>query len=132
MLVIGKLFFKMLKKNFPKSNPFSKIFYKNTIKISCSCTRKMKSIISSHKKQILTPKNKEVGYNSRIKNFCPLHNKCLTSQLIYQGDVTNNLDDEYKYYLGLAETTFKEPYSNHKSSFNNENSKNSMELSKYI
>ena len=27
-------------------------------------------------------------------------------------DVTNNLDDEYKYYLGLAETTFKEEYGN--------------------
>ena len=32
-------------------------------------------------------------------------------------DVTNNLDNEYKYYLGLAETTFQERYSNHKSSF---------------
>ena len=47
-------------------------------------------------------------------------------------DVTNNLDDEYKYYLGLAKTTFKEWYSNHKSSVNNENSKNSTELSKYV
>ena len=122
----------MLKKNFPKSNPFSKIFNKNTIKISYSCTRNMKSIISSHNKQILTPKNKQVGCNCRIKNSCPLDNKCLTSQLIYQADVTNNLDDEYKYYLGLAETTFKERYNNHKSSFNNENSKNSTELSKYV
>ena len=55
---IGKLFFKMLKKHFPKANPLSKIFNKNTIKISYSCTRNMKSIISSHNKQILTPKNK--------------------------------------------------------------------------
>ena len=36
---IGKLFFKMLKKHFPKANPLSKIFNKNTIK---SCTRNMK------------------------------------------------------------------------------------------
>ena len=85
----------------------------------------MKSIISSHNKQILTPKNKQVGCNCRIKNSCPLDNKCLTSQLIYQADVTFN-------YLGLAETTFKERYSNRKSSFNNENIKNSTELSKYV
>ena len=129
---IGKLFFKMLKKHFPKANTLSKIFNKNTIKISYSCTRNMKSIISSHNKQILTPKNKQVGCNCRVKNSCPLDNKCLTSQLIYQADVTNNLDNEYKYYLGLAETTFKERYSNHKSSFKNENSKNSTELSKYV
>ena len=48
------------------------------------------------------------------------------------GNVTNNLDDEYKFYLGLAETIFKERYSNQKSSFNNKNSKNSTELSKYV
>ena len=120
----------MLKKNFPKSNLFSEIFNKNTIKISYSCTRNTKSIISSHNKQILTPKNKQVGCNCRIKNSCLLDSKCLTSQLIYQANVTNNLDD--KYYLGLAETTFKERYSNHRSSFNNENSQNSTELLEYV
>ena len=78
----------------------------------------MKSIISSHKKQILTPKSKQVGCKCRVRNSFPLDNKCLTSQ----ADVTNNLNNEYKYYLGLAETTFKEGYSNHKSSFKNENS----------
>ena len=58
---IGKLFFKMLKKNFSKSNPFSKIFNKNTIKISHSFTRNMKLIISSHNKQIPTTRKKQVG-----------------------------------------------------------------------
>ena len=122
----------MLKKNFPKSNLFSKTVNKSTIKTSYSFTRNMKLIISSHNKQILTPRNKQVGCNCRIKNSCPLNNKCLTSQHIYQADVTNNLDNEYKYYLGLAETTFKEWYTNQKSSFNNENSKSSAELSKYV
>ena len=88
----------------------------------------MKSMISSHNKQILTPKNKQVWCNCRVKNSCQLDNQCLTWQLIYQAHVTNNLDDEYKYYLGLAETTYKERYSNHKTSFKNENNKNSMEL----
>ena len=73
-----------------------------------------------------------VGCHCRFKNSFPLDNKCLTSQLIYQADVTNNLDNEYKYYLGFAETTCKERYSNHKSSFKSENSKNSTELSKYV
>ena len=68
----------------------------------------MKLIISSHHKQILAPKNKQVECNCRVKNSCPLDNKCLISQFIYKPDVTNNLDDKYKYYLGLAETTFKE------------------------
>ena len=91
-----------------------------------------KSIISSHNKQIITPKDKQVGCNLRVKNSCPLDNKCLTSQLIYQAGVINNLDDEYKYYLGLAKTTFIERYGKHKSSFKNENSKRSTEFSKYV
>ena len=129
---IGQLFFEVLKLNFLKSNLLSKIFNKNTIKIDFSFKRTLKLIISGRKKQILTPKNKQVGCNCTVTTSCPLDDKCLTSQLIYQADATNNLDDEYKYYLGLAETTFKERYTNHKSSFNNENSKNSTELSKYV
>ena len=90
----------------------------------------MKLIKSSHNKQIITPKNKRVGFSCRVKNSCPLDNKCLTSQLTYQAEITDNLDDKYK-YLELAETTFKERYGNHQSLFKNENSKNSTELLKY-
>ena len=81
----------------------------------------MKSKISSHQKQSVAPKTKQVGRNYRVKNCCSIDNKC---QLIYQAVVRSNLDDEYKYYLELEETTFKERYSNHKSLFKNEDSKN--------
>ena len=64
--------------------------------------------------------------------ICYLLIKCLTSQLIYQADVTSNLDNEYKYYLGLAEKNFKEQYGNYKTLFNNEKSKNRTEISKYV
>ena len=62
----------------------SKVLNKNTIKNSYGCLRNMKSIMSSHNKQIP-----------------------LIIQLIYQADSTKNLDDDYNYYLGLAETTFE-------------------------
>ena len=92
------------------------------------CTRNLKSITSGDNKQILTPKNKQVRCNCRVKNSSSLDNKRLPLQLIYQADVTNNLEDEYKYYVRLAETTFKERYGYHKSSFKTQNSKNSTEL----
>ena len=38
----------------------------------------------------------------------------------------------HKYYLGLAETSFKDRYRNHISSFNNEKHKTKTELPKYI
>ena len=120
----------MLKKDFPKAKPLSKIINNNAIKISYSYTRNMKSIISSHNKQILTPQFKQVGWNGRVQNFFPLNTKCLTLKFIYQADVRSNLDNEY--YPGLAEKTFKEQYGNHKNSFKNDNSKNSTKLSKYV
>ena len=44
-------------------------------------------------------------------------------KVIYQADVTNDTDDTYKYYLGLAETSFKDRYNNHISSFRNDQQK---------
>ena len=127
---VGKIFFKILRKIFSKTNPLSKIFNKNTVNISYSCTRNVESIISCHNKQILHPKLQPYGCGD--KNNCPLDNKCLTSQIVYQADVTNDTEDTYKYYLGFVETTFKDRYRNHISSFNNEQNRNNTELSKYL
>ena len=121
-----------MRKNFPKTNTLSKIFNKITEKFSNSCTKNVKSIISGYNKQKLHPKPQQYGCNCRDKNNCLLDNKYLTPQIIYQADVTNDTDDTYKYYLGLAETSFKDRYRNHISSFNNEQQKNKTELSKYV
>ena len=43
---VGKLFFKILRNNFPKTNSLSKMFNKNTVKISYSCTRNVHNIRS--------------------------------------------------------------------------------------
>ena len=56
----------------------------------------------------------------------------LKPQIVYQADVTNYTDDTYKYYLGLAETSFRDRCRNHISSFNDEQQKNNTELSKFI
>ena len=121
-----------MRKNFPKTNTLSKIFNKITKKVSNSCTKNLKSIISGYNKQKLHPKPQQYGCNCRDKSNCLLDNKCLMPQIIYQADVTNDTDDTYKYYLGLAETSFKDRYRNHISSFNNEQHKNKTELSRYI
>ena len=129
---IGKIFFKILKKHFPKNSQLSKIFNKNTIKLSYSCTKNMKSIISGHNRHILKPNVKQNGCKCRDKNECPLDNKCQTPQLIYKAEVTNNIDGENKYYIGLTETSFKERFSNQKKSYKNESYKTDTELSKYV
>ena len=105
---------------------------KYSIKISYNCSRSVKSIISGHNKQILHPKPQQYFCNGRDKNNCPLDNKCLTQQIIYQADVTSDTDNTYNYSVGLAETSFKDRYRNHILSFNNEQHKNKTELSKYF
>ena len=57
---IGKIFLNLIKKHFPPHHKFHKLFNKNTVKISYSCTRNIKSIINSHNAKILFPnKNTE-------------------------------------------------------------------------
>ena len=129
---IGKQFFKILHKHFPKNHSLYKIFNKNTVKLSYSCTRNITSIITSHNKNILKPNKEIYGCNCRVKEDCPLDNKCLTPKVIYEANVTNTVDNEEKIYIGLTENKFKERYSNHKSSFRYDKYKNSTELSKYV
>ena len=52
---IGKKFFAILDKHFPKENPLSKLFNRKTVKLSYSCMQSMKSFISGHNKKILSP-----------------------------------------------------------------------------
>ena len=82
----------------------------------------MKLTILGHNKQILALKNRQAECYCGVKNSCSF---ILSLSLVtfLQNNFTNNRDHKYKYYLGLAETTFKEWYYNHKSSFKNEKSK---------
>ena len=59
---IGRIFLNLIKKYFPLHHKFHKLFNKNTVKVSYSCTRNIKTIINSHNAKILFPKkvlNKE-------------------------------------------------------------------------
>ena len=66
----------------------------------------MSSIISAHKRSILNPPKPSFGCNCRNRSMCPLQNKCLTANIVYQADITNNIDDERRVYLGSSGTPF--------------------------
>ena len=59
-------------------------------------------------------------YSCRNRSMCPLQNKCLTPNIVYQADITNIVDDKGRVYPGLSETPFKDRYRNHVRDFNNE------------
>ena len=75
----------------------------------------------------------EDSCNYSNKNNCPLYGKSLTSNIIYEAQITlNQLNYKQKIYLGTAETDFKHRLSNHTKSFNLEHYENDTELSKRI
>ena len=115
---IGHKFLVLVDKHFPKNHKLSKIFNRNTIKISCSCMNNTKQIIENHNKRFLTASiqaddtaaattinNKTC--NCRQKNACPLDGNCLQPSVIYQATVTRKDNDTTETYIGLTENDFK-------------------------
>ena len=133
---IGREFLNLVSKHFPKNHRYNKIFNKNNIKVSYSCTDNLQTIIKKHNRKILetskTPSTENNCNCRKKKNDCPLKNNCLTSSVVYNANVTTESDTTGKNYFGLTEGTFKQRYTQHKLSFRNRNYSNSTELSKHI
>ena len=96
-----------------------KIINKNTVKISYSCMNNISSILSTHNKIVLNPKQTSFGCNCRNKDNCPLDGKCLAPNIIYRADITTNNGHKFdhKFYYGTLEATFKHCHSNHTRDF---------------
>ena len=107
-----------------------KIFNKNTVKISYSCMNNISSILSTHNKKILNPKQTFFGCYCRSKNNCQLDGECLTPNITYRADITT--DNDHKFYYGISEITFKHRHSNHTGDFKHVKYQHATELAKYI
>ena len=104
-------FLNLVSKHFPKNHWYNKIFNKNNIKASYSCTDNQQIIMKKHNRKILetskTP-SMENNCNCRKKNDCPLKNNCLTSSVVYNAKITTESDTTRRNYIGLTEETFKQ------------------------
>ena len=98
---LGKVFFKLLKRNFPSGNPLHKIFNKNCVKLSYSCMPNINSIINkSNIAKLSKEKNKVIAKcNCRDKVRCPLEGKCKQECVVYKvevySDPSNNRNKRY-------------------------------------
>ena len=63
---IGKIFLSLIDKHFPKHHGYSKIFNRNTVKVSYCCTKNMKNNIQSHNKKILHSNNTKANKNTEF------------------------------------------------------------------
>ena len=130
---IGKTFLKLISTHFHKQHVLHKIFNRNTVKVSYSCTKNISTVISNHNLNLMCNNNvQRQTCNCRVKGNCPLENKCLSSNIVYGAWVNNVTDNEENDYLGLSKPPFKERLGNHIKSFNNCRYINDTELAKHI
>ena len=135
---IGRKFFTLIDKCFPKEHQLNKLLNRSTVKLSYSCMPNIKSIISMHNrskasKSIPAETNKEQRLcNCQSNRECPLDKKCQTNGVVYQAVVTRQDNMEVETYIGLTENSFKSRYAGHLSSFKDKKRKNATALSEHI
>ena len=135
---LGKMFLRLVDKHFNRrNNPIlSKLFNRNTIKVSYCVSKNMKSKLDKHNKLVLQPKTENpeqelCGCDIEDRPECPLQGNCLVESIVYKAEVTAPGTTK-KCYYGLTEKTFRTRFSQHKSNFKLEKYRNATELSKYV
>ena len=82
---VAKKFLQLLDKHFPFSNSLHKIFNRNTIKVSYSCTQNSGNIIKSHNKNLISSNTQIIlPCNFRKKEQCPLEGKSRANEIVYK------------------------------------------------
>ena len=129
---VAKCFLKLINKHFPRNHHLHKLFNRNNIKVSYSCTQNIGRIIKAHNKKLSTPPVPEsLPCNCRRKAECPLNGDCRKTSVVYKCEVFSP-DLPKKVYIGLTEKDFKTRYNSHTQSFRNKKYANSTTLSAHI
>ena len=91
----------------------------------------IKSATNSYNRKILHPpvKSQIKTCNCIKKTDCPLQEKCLSENTLYQADISLE-NFQTKIYYRISEAKLKTRYSNHKKSFDHKKPKNDMQASK--
>ena len=85
---------------------------------------------NSKKRKVIVYNIGGAGCNCTDKPSCPVNGTCKSQNVVYQARVTSEGQEES--YIGLTSTEFKTRFTNHKSSFNVPDRRNSTELSKHV
>ena len=93
---VGQKFFQLIRKHFPQNSKYSKIFNRNTIKLSYSCSPNIGMFFQQHNKYLTENKicqqTTSQQCSCRNKDECPLNGNCLQSTVTYEANVTTNTD----------------------------------------
>ena len=131
---IGAKFLNLLDKHFPPNNPLHRILNRNTVKVSYSCCKNIKTIIQSHNSKIINGEKKaregkKCNCQRSRKDDCPMKGDCQHTDVIYHATVKSGT--EVKKYVGSTKN-FKTRWYGHKASFRKEEKRHSTALAAHI
>ena len=131
---VAKTFLRLIDKHFPTSHKLHKIFKRNNIKVTYSCSTNIANITKNHNQKMLNECN-EVNIAPRMcicqnKDLSLLNGECLTNNVIYEATVMTS-SGLTNTYIGMTENNFKTRY-NHKLPFNDRKHSHATVLSKHI
>ena len=136
---VAKTFLTFIDKHFPKYKRLSKIFDRNTIKVSYRCLTNVKQTISNNNHRLLQlHRMKEPTQDSKLSSKKTLahmkasEGKCLTKCFVYKATVTETISNNQETYIGLTENEIKTRFNLHKSSFKLEHKRTSTTLSDHV
>ena len=132
---IGRKFLALLDKHFPPHNKYHKLFNRNTVKISYSCSPSMGAIISTHNKNLLNKaRNQTEPLRCNFRNQCPMDRTgdCRRANVVYKATVITDNEEADKEYIGISATEFKLRYANHKQSFDHAAKRDATSLSQHV
>ena len=119
-------------KHSPSHHKLHKLFNRNNVKISYSFMPNVKLIINEYNKTVLDPatNTSERTCDCINKEKCPLQEKCLTNNIMYNATLTSNQDNyQHKIYYSIIETKFKQRYAKNIKYFRHEKPQGNTELS---
>ena len=127
---LGRKFFDLIQKQFPRTHVLYPIINKNTVKLSYSCLQNIGRIISKHNRKILNEGTPDLPHCSCSEGECPVEGKCESTGVVYQATVTQQ--GQVDKYVGLTERKLAARHKEHYTNFENRNPKNSTSLSRKI
>ena len=131
---LGRRFLELIDHHFPRDSPLHKLFNRNNVKISYSCTKNVKTIISNKNNKLLKPDNNNNTNgrecNCRNPRNCPVNGHCLKESLVYSSKIVSN--SETREYIGVTKNTFKERWDGHNFDANHIDYRHRTTLANYI
>ena len=80
---VAKTFLRFIDKHFPRSHKLNKIFNRNTVKVSYSCTENMANIIKGHSNKLTNTKvRQQLACTCRVKSDYPLNGDCRKESIV--------------------------------------------------